>query len=179
MLTITVSSDEQFDDEKQEFIYNKVELELEHSLVSLSKWEEKFEKPFLDGKEKTTEEALYYIKAMTLNGDFPLKLYEDVDDEGMRKIDAYINSKMTATWFKELPGRSNSTEVITAEVIYHWMMTQNIPLDFENRHLNKLFTIIKVASHKNAPPKKMSRSEIAQRNRELNAKRRAQMGTSG
>jgi hypothetical protein len=180
MLTIVVPGVEMFDEQSQEFItIGDVTLDLEHSLVSLSKWESKYEKPFLGGTEKEAEEILDYIKIMTLTPDVPEEVFKKLSEENVRDINKYIESKMTATWFSEAPGAPRSRDVITAELIYFWMITFQIPFECENWHLNRLFTLIRVCNIKQSKPKKMSRSEMAARNRELNAQRREQLGTKG
>ena len=180
MLTIVVLGVEMFDEQIQEFVTkDDVTLDLEHSLVSLSKWESIHEKPFLGKAEKTAEEVLDYIKIMTLTPEVPEEVYLKLSEDNIKEINSYIDAKMTATWFSDAPGAPPSRDVITAELIYYWMVTFQIPFTCEIWHLNRLFTLIRVCNIKQAKPKKMSRSEMAARNRELNAQRRQQLGTSG
>jgi hypothetical protein len=180
MLTIVVPGVEMFDEKSQEFITkDDVTLDLEHSLISLSKWESIYEKPFLGKGERTSEEILGYVKAMTLTPNVPDAVFLKLSEDNVMAINKYIDSKMTATWFSEPPGAPASRDVITAELIYYWMITFQIPFECEKWHLNRLFTLIRVCNIKQAKPTKMSRSEIAARNRELNAQRRAQLGTKG
>jgi hypothetical protein len=180
MLRITVPGVEHFDDSTQEFITRgDVVLELEHSLASLSKWESKYEKPFLGDSEKTMEEILGYIKAMTLTPEVPEEVFHKLSEENFTAINEYIDAKMSATWFHDAQPAPRSRDIITAEIIYYWMITFQIPFECESWHLNRLFTLIRVCNIKQSKPKKMSRSEMAARNRELNAQRKSQLGTRG
>lgn len=182
MLTVRIPKVEYFDEAKQEFLYTEaVTLELEHSLVSLSKWESKWEKPFLDSQEKTTEQTIDYVRCMNLTPDVPDDVFENLSSKSIDRINGYIHAAMTATWFNEPKKGPASREIITSEVIYYWMVALTIPFECQHWHLNRLLTLIKVCNHKNQPEKskKMSKSELAARNRELNAQRRAQMKTAG
>lgn len=179
MLTIKVPMSESFDEETSEFVVNTFTLELEHSLASLSKWESQFEKPFLGDQDKTSEETLWYIEAMILTPDFPPEIFSKLDNANVEAINAYINGKQTATWFKDRGPQGASRQVITAEVIYGWMTALSIDLEWENRHLNRLFTLIRTVNDQNQPKKKMSKADALQRQRELNAERQAKYGTKG
>lgn len=180
MLKIMVGAEEAYDEETQEFVFRGgFELQLEHSLVSLSKWESEYEKPFLSETEKTPEELIGYIKAMTLTPEVPEEVFHRLNVSNFTAVNEYINAKMTATWFNEAPGAPKSRETITSELIYYWLTIFQIPFEVETWHLNRLFTLIRICNVKSAKPKKMSRSEIAQRNRTLNEQRRAQLKTKG
>jgi hypothetical protein len=180
MLVITIGATDVYNEETQSFeATGGTELRLEHSLVSLSKWEAIHEKPFLGPKPKTPEEVFSYLQCMLLAPKPPGEILHQLSQENMEQINAYIDAKMSATWFSDQPGAPRSREIITSELIYYWMTVFNIPFECETWHLNRLFTLIRICNVKQAKPKKMSRTEVAQRNRELNAQRRAQLGTRG
>lgn len=180
MLKITIPGIALWDEALEEFTNSEgFVLELEHSLVSLSKWESIHEKPFLGPESKTNEEVFSYVECMILTPDFPPEVLSRLSQENITEIQKYIDAKMTATWFNEPQVAKKSREIITAELIYYWMISLNIPIEFENWHLNRLFTLIKIFNIKNGKPKKMSTAEIAARNRELNAERKAKFGTRG
>lgn len=181
MISITIPGTEMFDNEKQEFVeVNPIEIELEHSLASLSKWESIFEKPFLGKDSKTPEETFGYIEAMLRTPNISSDILQRLSKKNLEDINKYIDAKMTATWFREEPNRSPSREIVTAELIYYWMVALNIPLECEHWHLTKLMTFIKVCNEKNQPDKKkMSRRDLAARNRELNRQRQQQYNTAG
>jgi hypothetical protein len=180
MLEISVVLEETYDEETSEFDKVTFNLQFEHSLASISKWESKFETPFLDDKEKTREQTFWYVKAMCLTPNVPDAIFDKLTTDNFNAINEYINAKMTATWFNEIPDKKRiNSERITSEVLYYYMTVSNIPFECDQWHLNRLLTLIRVCSIKNSPPKKRSKADLARERRELNEKRRAQMGTSG
>lgn len=180
MLQITVPATEYYDEVKQEFISKKEQtLQLEHSLVSLSKWEAKWQKAFLGRQEKTEEETADYIRCMTINKNVDPSVYDRLSAENIAQINDYISSPMTATFFSDDKNGKPSREIITSELIYYWMIALNIPFECQKWHLNRLLTLVKVCNVKNAPPKKMSKRELMKRNAALNAARRKQLNTKG
>ena len=180
MLQITIPAIEQWDESTQEFVYSKAHtLQLEHSLISLSKWESKWHKPFLSKTEKTTEETIDYIRCMTLTQNVKPEVYFNLSVENILQVNEYIENPMTATTFVEDRDGKRSREIVTAELIYYWMISLNIPVEFEKGHLNRLLTLIRVCNIKNQPPKKRSRREIMSCNAALNAARKRQLNTNG
>lgn len=180
MLEIIVEETEMFDDNTQSFIYIKpTKLVLEHSLVSISKWESKHHKPFLEDMENhTQEELLDYIKCMTITQNVDPVVYLGISQENTKAISDYMNDTMTATWFKTT-SKPGGREIVTSELIYYWMIALQIPMECQKWHINRLLTLIKVCNAKQENPKKMSKSAIRSQNAALNRARRAKHGTKG
>jgi hypothetical protein len=189
MLTISIEGREDhevWDPNKEEFTIVRgvkpTTLTMEHSLLSLSKWESKYHKPFLGKDEKTPEEMLYYIQCMTINNVDPEAFY-CLTQEQIQQIGDYIADPMTATTInhrnggKGGPRRNN--RIVTSEVIYYWMVAHQIPFECQKWHLNRLLMLIEVCNVENAPQQKMSNREILKQNRALNMARRAKMHSSG
>ena len=180
MLEIEVPiGDEKWDDEKEEFV--KAEtcvLQLEHSLISLSKWESKWCKPYLSS-EKTDEEILDYIKCMTITQNVGQDVYNHLTNANIMDIKNYIDAPMTAMKFPKNRASKLSREIITSDIIYYWMITLQIPSEFQEWHLNRLIALIRVCDIKNSPPKKKSQREIMEEYSRINAERRKQMNTKG
>jgi hypothetical protein len=182
MLQITIPGRELWDEKKQEFTYTKDQtLSLEHSLVSISKWESKWHKPFIGKDAKTNEEVVDYIRCMTTTQNVDQEVYAFLTPNNIKIVNDYIEDKMTATWFnerKDIPPRTNS-EQITSELIYYWMVALEIPFECQRWHLNRLLTLIRICNIKSKPAKKQSKREILSNNAALNAARREKLGTSG
>ncbi len=179
MLTITIPARELYDEKNQMFFNTKEQtLRLEHSLVSISKWESKWRKAFLKKDEKTNEEIIDYIKCMTITQNVDPNVYNFLTRSNINEIIEYIDNPMTATTFANNEN-NNSREVITSELIYYWMISFNIPMECQRWHLNRLLTLIRVCSIKNTPPKKMNKKEVANRYAKLNAARRNKMNSKG
>ena len=174
MLEITIPAREFWDEKKEVFVNSKeTTLKLEHSLVSLSKWESKWHKPYFGKQEKTPEETLDYIKMMTLTQNVNPEVYDWLSSEQIDQIAKYIEDPMTATWFSNndtSPNKKNET--VTAEILYYWMIACQIPFECQKWHLNRLITLIRVCNVKNQPDKKMSKREVAKQQAAINAARR-------
>lgn len=186
MLQITVSASKEVEiwDEINEIFISKPAMkeqtiQLEHSLVSLSKWESKWHKPFFSKQEKTDEETLDYIKCMTITQNVKPEVYENLTHEHMEQIRKYIDDPMTATTFGTDKTGKKSNEQITSELIYYWMISLQIPVEFQKWHINRLLTLIRVCNVKNQPPKKMSKRDVMSRNAALNAARRQELNSKG
>lgn len=184
MLELYIQPMELYNEELGEFINTKGQtLQLEHSLISLSKWEARWKKPFMsqniDGI--TQEEVLDYIRCMTISSNVDPMVYYSIgsNKQLVEQIKNYIQDPHTATTIKQKPGRGRSREIITAELIYYWMIDLGIPFECQKWHLARLLTLIEVCSIKNTPEKKMSKADVLSQNRSLNAMRRAKRGSRG
>lgn len=181
MLQLVIPPVEGWDESKEEFVELEKEqkLTLEHSLVSLSKWESKWHKPFLTKEPKTTEETIDYIRCMTITQNVKPEVYNRLENEHINRVNAYIEDSMTATWFHEEKKKTLNNEVITSERIYYWMIALQIPVNFEKWHLNRLLTLIRVCNEENKPKKKMSVRELINQRRAENEARKKKWHTKG
>ena len=178
MLEIIVKGIEVYDEKNNCFTsYKDKTIVLEHSLVSISKWESKWKKPFLTNSEKTLEESIDYIRCMTITQNVTPETYELLSADNLKQVAEYIDDPMTATTFSEKP--KGGREVVTAEIIYYWMIALQIPVEFQKWHINKLLTLINVTNIKNSPKKKQSVNEIMSRNKQLNDERRRLLNSKG
>ena len=180
MLRLVIKGEESFNEETQTFEETQdVVFELEHSLLSVSKWESDYQKPFLSPVPKTPAEVFGYLRAMVITPNPDLDALYRCTKQNLDEAQAYIDSKQSATIFGEMPERRGPGEVITSELIYYWLVSFNIPFECETWHLNRLFALIRIANIKNSKQKKMSQTELAQRNRDLNEKRKKELNTLG
>lgn len=183
MLTIYVPEQEGWDEDKEEFFHIKAKtLQLEHSLISLSKWESKWKKPFLAStNSRTVEESIDYIRCMTLTQSVDPRVFEGLSPDILQQIRDYMDDAQTATWFSEEQKRHSpvSRETVTSELIYYWMICYNIPFECQKWHLNRLLTLIQVCGIKQEKPQKLTKSQLAARNSKLNAQRRARLHSKG
>lgn len=182
MLTIKIPQTEFYDEERNEFVVVKAQtLKLEHSLISISKWESHYCKPFLSDQAKTIEESLYYIECMTINPNIDPNVYRCITDDMMREINEYIEAPMTATTITNLnTSKKRNKEQLTSELLYYYMIAGNVPVEFEKWHLNRLIVLIEIIGIKNDPKaKKMTKGAIMRNNASLNAARRKMMNSKG
>lgn len=179
MLELVIKTSEFFDEVNNIFIYPKdTVLTLEHSLVSLAKWESKWKKPFLGKEQKTFQETVDYIVCMTISRNIDKNIYNCITDTHINLVNNYVNDPMTATTFSN-KNKSSRREIVTAEIIYYQMITLNIPLTCEKWHLSRLLTLIEVCNVKNSPSKKMNRNEILANQKAINDARRKQSNSKG
>ena len=180
MFQVELPEREWFDEVKGEFMKTKKEsFQIEHSLVSLSKWESKWCKPFLVKDPKTNEEIVDYIRCMTITQNVNSGVYDNIPNTVFEEIETYINAPMTATWFSDKKDPKASREVVTAEIIYYWMIAHNIPMECQKWHLNRLLTLVRVCNIKNAPEKKQNKRDMLSSRAALNQARKAQYNTKG
>lgn len=187
MLKLVINGEEDWDEEQQMFVYpERITLELEHSLLSLSKWESIWEKPFLGKEDKSTEQTLSYIEQMCLTPDVPPEIFEQLTNAHLEQVNTYIGAKMSATWFAEPKhkpvGAARRDKVITSELIYYWVFSAEIPIAVETWHLSRLFTLLKVFNEENAAAngkKKTNPRDMAAERRAENERRLAEHSTSG
>lgn len=179
MLTIIVPETELYDENNNEFVYIKEQtLVLEHSLVSIAKWESRWKKSYISTTSKTVEETIDYIKCMTITKNVNPLIYRSLNKDILKKIKDYIDDPMSATYFSE-PKKMGGRSAITAELVYFWMISYNIPFECQKWHFNRLLALIKVCDIKNNTGKKMSRREILTQNQALNAERKKKYNTRG
>ena len=180
MLKLSIPEVELFDEAKNEFfIIPAYSLELEHSLISVSRWESKWCLPFLVDKDKTHQQEIDYIRCMTLTRNVDFNSYNFIPAFIIEQISTYIKAPMTATTFRKDDKRVLNREIITSEVIYYWMVTLNIPFECEKWHLNRLLTLINVCNIKNQPKKKTNAADLARRNAALNEARKSALNSTG
>lgn len=180
MFTVVIPEKEFFDESQMRFV--KMEggsFEIEHSLAAIAKWEAKYKTAFLSSVDKTVEESLDYIRCMTITPDVDPDLYYRVDNELMQQINEYIGEKQTATQIRMVAGKKKKPEIITAEIVYYWMISLGIPSEYDQWHFNRLLTLIEVFNAKNGPQKKMTQKDILAQNRALNEARKAKYKTKG
>ncbi len=180
MLQITIPATELWNEKTNQFVQTREQtLQLEHSLVSLSKWESKWCKPFMSKVEKTPEETIDYIRCMTITQNVADDVYNGISNEIIDQISRYIEAPMTATTFSNDNKNVINRDIITAEIIYYWMVALTIPFECQKWHLNRLLTLINVCNIKNQPKKKTSKREILSRNATLNEVRKQRLNTTG
>lgn len=180
MLTIVVPAKEAWDEKKEVFVYTKeTKLQLEHSLVSIQKWEAKWKIPFLTKEPKTFEQTIDYVRCMTITQNVKDEVYQNLTAENLRAINDYIGEDMTATWFSEEKFKKPNRQQVTAELIYYWMVALQIPHEYRKWHLNQLITLIRVTEAEQTPSKKRPRNQMLSERRALNEARKAKLHTKG
>lgn len=180
MLTISTNGGEFFDEKTGEFRSVKGQtFSLEHSLISLSKWEAKYHRSFINNGPETEEEMIEYIRCMTITQNVDPCVYRNLSYDNVLEIKKYMEDPMTATWFSDKQNPKSRQKTITAELIYYWMFQLNIPIQFEKWHLNRLLTLIRLCDLENAPKKKMKSKDVRKQNSELNRMRRERLGSNG
>lgn len=180
MLQLKIPDIELYDELNNRFITRKgTVLTMEHSLLSLAKWESKWHIPFLTENDLTVDQTIDYYRCMTITKNVNPDVYKNITNDISKEINKYIDDPMTATWFNNVSNNQTDKTVITAEIIYYQMISLGIPFECEKWHLNRLLTLIRVVSLKNSPPKKMSRDEIMAQQVRLNEERKTKLNTKG
>lgn len=182
MLSLHVSGKELWNERTQEFIPETKDkiLSLEHSLVSLAKWECKWNKPFLSSKRKSRVETIDYIRCMTLTQNVDDVTWLRISNKNISEVNKYIDLPMTAAVFYDAEKHTGGKKIITAENIYYWMIVNDIPFECQKWHLNRLLALIRFCNIQNDPKKKkMSLNETMRTNAELNAARKKAWNTTG
>lgn len=180
-IKLVIKANEFWDFNKEEFINTEdTIIHIEHSLAAIAKWEGRWKKSFFSNTALTGDELLDYIRCMTIEEDIPSYVYMSLSQENLETIKSYLEDPMTAAWFKEQPKSGKSVgSTLTAEIIYYYMVELGIPFECENWHFNRLMTLIRVCSEKQAVPKKMAKKDIFSQNAALNAQRKARLKTRG
>ena len=180
MLQIKIPGKEAWDEKSEQFVsVSDTVLVLEHSLISISKWESKWHVPFLSKDKKTPEQIADYIKCMTITPNVKPEVYEFLTSANIDSVMKYIDDPMTASTVKDLGGSKRSREIVTSELIYYWMVSLEIPFECQKWHLNRLMMLIQICNAKNQPSKKMSKRNTMQQNAALNAARRQRSHSKG
>lgn len=186
MLQLTipdVPETEFWDEDRCEFVIRPAikgaTIQLEHSLVAISKWESKWHKSFISTRDKTPEEFIDYIRCMTLTKNIQPELFEALTEDNLKAIEKYMTDPMTATTVKRKPGKAPSRKIITSEQIYSSMIDAEVPFCCEKWHINRLFMLLEVRGASADPGKKMSPKSIMKSNAALNAARRRKMHSKG
>lgn len=180
MIQITIPGGELFDQKTNEFVkFKTTTLNLEHSLISISKWEAKHKKPFLQTGNRSADEIADYIACMSMAQTIDPRIIYKAPAKEIQRVAEYIDDPMTATTFKEDPSQPKSHQIVTSELIYYWMIAYNIPFECQKWHLSRLLTLIRICGIKNAPPKKTSKAEMMRRRSQINAERRSRLHTKG
>lgn len=179
MLTITIPQRRFFVEETEEYLYMPAKtLKLEHSLLSVSKWESKWHKSYLSSKEFTPEESMDYVRCMSLDPNVTTETIKQLTTENYEEIRAYIENPMTATTFRDDGKKHQKQSIITSELIYHMMLQYGIPFECEKWHLNRLFTLLRVCDAKHSPTRQ-TKAETAAMYRALSESRRKKTGSHG
>lgn len=184
MFVLNIKEKVLWNEKDQEFVtISPYTIKIEHSLLSIRKWESKWHKPFMTQTQKTQAEQKDYVRCMTIGYELPEEVYATLDAQEMNEVFTYMNEPMTATWFSENDQKQAKSkmgsETVTYEIVYYWMSKLNIPYDCEKWHINSLMTLIKVSMLKEQPSKKMSKRDVMSQNRALNEQRKAKMKSKG